>query len=81
MSIKEKVQNFVNEHEPEVNAAIDIATYCAFGVGMAYIGYSLGYKKAVKNGEIGLNMCILSKPELKPMLEEALMSVDKTLKG
>lgn len=81
MSIKEKIQNFVNEYKPEVDAAIDIATYCAFGAGMAYIGYTLGYKKAVKNGELGLNMCILSKPELKPMLEEALMNVDKTLKG
>lgn len=81
MSIKEKVQNFVNDHKPEVDAAIDIATYCVFGVGMAYIGYSLGYKKAIKHIELGLNTCFLSKPELEPMLEEALINVSKTLKG
>ena len=71
----EKVKGFVKEHED----GIATAAAAAATVGVFAFGYFLGYRQAVRYVDIGLNACCIAKPELKPMLEEALSIVEKNL--
>ena len=64
----EKVKGFYEKHETAVWFVVGAAT----GYGL----YRLGYSTAVRRSDTGLNMCFLVKPELKPMLEEAVKTVE-----
>lgn len=64
----EKAKGFYEKHETAIWFVVGAAT----GYGL----YKLGYNTAVRRGNIGLNMCCLAKPELKPMLEEAIKTVE-----
>lgn len=67
----EKVKGFYEKHETAVWFVVGAAT--GFGL------YRLGYNAAVRRGNIGLNMCFLAKPELKPMLEETIKTVEESV--
>ena len=76
MKIGEKIKDFYEDHK-----------YMIWAVGGAVIGavsvigaYSLGYDRAVANGNRGLNACFLVDPDLKPRLTEALEKVEQTIK-
>lgn len=71
----EKVKGFIKEHEAEVTTVVAGAA----SIGVFAFGYFLGYKQAVRYGDIGLGACFAVKPELKPMLEEALQILDQNL--
>lgn len=71
----EKVKGFIKEHKAEVTTVVAGAAT----IGVFAFGYLLGCKQAVRYCDIGLNACFLVKPELKPMLEEALKEVEKTI--
>lgn len=64
----EKVKGFYEKHE----TAVWFVVGATAGFGL----YRLGYSTAVRRGNIGLNMCFLAKPELKPMLEETIKTVE-----
>lgn len=67
----EKAKRFYEKHETAVWFVVGAAT----GYGL----YTLGYNTAVRRGNIGLNMCFLAKPELKPMLEETIKTVEESV--
>lgn len=64
----EKVKGFYEKHETAIRFAVGVGA----GLGL----YKLGYNTAVRRSNTGLNMCFLAKPELKPMLEEAIKTVE-----
>lgn len=67
----EKVKGFYEKHETAVWFVIGAAT----GYGL----YRLGYSTAVRRSNTGLNMCFLAKPELKPILEDAIKTVEGSI--
>ena len=75
--MKEKIKKYWEEHDEQIVVGGVIAGAYLIGV---LIGYKVGYGEAVRRGNIGFNMCALIKPELKPMLEEALNEVEKRFK-
>lgn len=64
----EKMKEFCGKH--------DMVLWIAIGAGAGLGLYKLGYNTAVRRGNIGLNACFLAKPELKPMLEDAIKTVE-----
>ena len=76
MKLGEKIKDFYEDHKAEiwtVGGAV-------IGAASVFGAYTLGYKRAVMYGDRGLSMCFLAKPELKPMLEEALQKAQETIK-
>lgn len=71
-----KIKEFYRRHDVEVW----IIGGMTLGIISSVVIYRTGYNNAVRNGQIGLNACILVNPELKPMLEDAVQKVEKTIK-
>lgn len=67
----EKMKEFCGKH--------DMVFLIAIGAGAGFGLYRLGYSTAVRRGNVGLNACFLAKPELKPVLEEAIKTVEKSV--
>lgn len=73
----EKIKSFYEDYEDEIKI-----TACMVGALSIYtLGVVLGYKYRGKLDQVGLNACILVKPELKPMLTEALQQVNDRING
>lgn len=73
----EKIKSFYKDYEDEIKI-----TACMVGaLGIYTFGVVLGYKYRGKLNQAGLNACILVKPELKPMLTEALQQVNDRING
>lgn len=73
----EKAKEFIKKHDMElIGCAGGIAAF-----GFIALGYAMGYKTACYHSDVGLSACFLVKPELKPMLEEALEQVNTTILG
>lgn len=67
----EKVKEFCGKH--------DMVFLIAIGAGAGFGLYKLGYNTAVRRSDIGLSACFLAKPELKPMLEDAIKTVEGSI--
>ena len=76
MSKLEKVKEFCKEHKGDL-------VYLGFFGGTVLYGMSMyiyGFRAARKRDVASLSVCCIAKPELKPMLEEALTKVQETIK-
>lgn len=69
-------KEFYEENKTLINGFMVMSGLFAYGIGM----YAFGAHTAKKANEIGLAMCIAAKPELGPMLKEALEKVKETVK-
>lgn len=73
----EKIKSFYEEHKDEFM----VAACTAGALGIYTFGVVLGYKYRGKLDQAGLNACFIAKPELKPMLMEALQQVNDRING
>lgn len=73
MKIKAKVENHFKEHKREIFTAAVGGVMLATGFALGYkAGFALGYKACLSNYNKGLGLCLEAKPELEPMLWEAI---------
>lgn len=71
--MKEKVKEFWEEHKGEVV----LLAYYGIGLGL---GYLAGKSVTMTRFNIGINRCFAVKPELEPMLVEAVELAKKNKK-
>lgn len=76
MSKWEKLKAFCKEHSDWLITIGCVAGAATYGV----IMYASGFKAARKMDVASLTMCTLAKPELGPMLDEALTKIQETMK-
>ena len=76
MSKWEKVKEFYEENKAMIRGFAIMSGLFAYGIGM----YAYGINMARRADEISLSMCIAAKPELKPMLEEAIKKLEETVR-
>lgn len=76
MSKLEKLKAFCKEHSDWLITIGCVAGVVTYG-GIMYVS---GFKAARKMDVASLTMCTLAKPELGPMLDEALTKVQETMK-
>ena len=76
MSKLEKLKEFCKEHSDWLMTLGCVAGVVTYG-GIMYVS---GFKAARKMDVASLTMCTLAKPELGPMLDEALTKVQETMK-
>lgn len=76
MTTWEKIKEFKENHEEEID--------CAIGIGLALINsvvcYQVGKISAANKLERGLENCVLVNPEIRTMIEDASKEVRKRLK-
>lgn len=74
MSKMVTVKEFYEENKTMIRGFAIMSGLFVYGIGM----YAFGINAARRADKISLSMCIAAKPELKPMLEEAIKKLEET---
>lgn len=74
--MKEKLREVWEKYGEDISVGLIAAGTGLIGLS---VGQLVGYRKAAKDTQRGLNALVLIKPELKPMIEEAAKELQKRL--